>query len=84
MPIHSIHFFSSLFGNRQSYDVTIELTLEGTSITSYNTLDLKNPYFRYTGAAQAPPGNNSQSPSELYWNQLDNQGSRTGEEYHFG
>ncbi|KAL7019431.1 hypothetical protein ACKWTF_011121 [Chironomus riparius] len=64
---------------RQSYDVTIELTLEGTSISSYNTLDLKNPYFRYTGAAQAPPGNNTQSPSELYWNQLDNQGSRTGE-----
>ncbi|CAG9808874.1 unnamed protein product [Chironomus riparius] len=62
---------------RQSYDVTIELTLEGTSISSYNTLDLKNPYFRYTGAAQAPPGNNTQSPSELYWNQLDNQGSRT-------
>ena len=29
--------------------------------------------------AQAPPGNSTQSPSELYWNQLDNQGSRTGE-----
>lgn len=62
---------------RQSYDVTIELTLEGTSISSYNTLDLKNPYFRYTGAAQMPPGNNTQSPSELYWSSLDNQGSRT-------
>jgi type I protein arginine methyltransferase len=65
----------SLF--RQSYDVTIELNLEGTSISSYNTLDLKNPYFRYTGAAVVPPpGSTNQSPSEMYWSQMDNQGSR--------
>ncbi|KAL7296572.1 hypothetical protein TKK_0010003 [Trichogramma kaykai] len=63
---------------RQSYDVTIELMLEGTNMgSSKNTLDLKNPYFRYTGtAAQPPPGLNSSSPSELYWNTIDAQGAR--------
>lgn len=64
---------------RQSYDVTIELTLEGTSITSYNTLDLKNPYFRYTGSPQIPPGNCTSSPSEQYWNQIDTEHSKKGE-----
>ncbi|XP_044740909.1 histone-arginine methyltransferase CARMER isoform X3 [Chrysoperla carnea] len=62
---------------RQSYDVTINLHLEGTSFTSTNTLDLKNPYFRYTGTPAAPPpGLNNTSPSENYWNQLDAQGAR--------
>ncbi|XP_031780999.1 histone-arginine methyltransferase CARMER isoform X3 [Nasonia vitripennis] len=63
---------------RQSYDVTIELKLEGTNLgSSKNTLDLKNPYFRYTGAAaQPPPGLNNTSPSESYWNTIDAQGAR--------
>ncbi|XP_063219806.1 histone-arginine methyltransferase CARMER isoform X4 [Bacillus rossius redtenbacheri] len=62
---------------RQSYDVTIELNVEGTGTRSSNTLDLKNPYFRYTGqAAAAPPGVNHTSPSESYWSQLDAQGAR--------
>ncbi|XP_011502373.1 PREDICTED: histone-arginine methyltransferase CARMER [Ceratosolen solmsi marchali] len=63
---------------RQSYDVTIELKLEGTNMgSSKNTLDLKNPYFRYTGAAvQPPPGLNNTSPSESYWSTLDVQGAR--------
>jgi histone-arginine methyltransferase CARM1 len=65
---------------RQSYDVTIELCVEGTGTRSSNTLDLKNPYFRYTGqAAQPPPGVNHTSPSETYWGQLDAQGARQGE-----
>ncbi|KRT79850.1 hypothetical protein AMK59_7856 [Oryctes borbonicus] len=64
---------------RQSYDVTIDLQLEGTSHRSSNTLDLKNPYFRYTGApVQPPPGVSNISPSENYWNQLDAQGVRNG------
>lgn len=59
---------------RQSYDVTIDLKLEGTSIQSCNTLDLKNPYFRYTGApVVAPPGTSAQSPSEQLWSQIDAQ-----------
>ncbi|XP_044764864.1 histone-arginine methyltransferase CARMER isoform X3 [Coccinella septempunctata] len=62
---------------RQSYDVTIELTVEGTTQCSTNTLDLKNPYFRYTGApVQPPPGVSNVSPSENYWSQLDAQGVR--------
>jgi hypothetical protein len=32
---------------RQSYDVTIELCVEGTGIRSANTLDMKNAHFRY-------------------------------------
>lgn len=66
--------------SRQSYDVTMNLHLEGTSITSSNTFDLKNPYFRYTGAVAPPPGNNSTSPSENVWLQLDAQGARNGKQ----
>lgn len=66
---------------RQSYDVTISLRVEGTNTASSNVLDLKNPYFRYTGApTQAPHGTTTQSPSETYWSHLDTQqqGSRNG------
>jgi len=62
---------------KQSYDVTIECKIMGTSTVSVNTLDLKNPYFRYTGAAPCPPpGENDVSPSEAYWNQVDLQGAK--------
>merc|ERR1712038_620509 len=62
---------------KQSYDVTIECKIMGTSTTSQNTLDLKNPYFRYTGVQpQPPPGENSGSPSEAYWAQMDMAGAR--------
>lgn len=56
---------------RQSYDVDIEINIPGTSAKSCNTLDLKNPFFRYTGQApQPPPGTNSGSATEQYWNNL--------------
>ena len=47
----------------------MDVTLEGTGVRSTNILDLKNPFFRYTGVQTAPPpGANSQSPTETYWN----------------
>jgi len=56
---------------RQSYDVDIELNIPGTPNKSVNTLDLKNPFFRYTGAAPAaPPGTNQSSATDSYWNSL--------------
>ncbi|KAL1129504.1 hypothetical protein AAG570_012449 [Ranatra chinensis] len=63
---------------RQSYDVTIDICVEGVDNSrSVNTLDLKNPYFRYTGQPVVPPpGTSTSSPSEAYWSQLDAQGAR--------
>ena len=43
--------------------------MDGTNIRSSNSLDLKNPYFRYTGTqAPIPAGTNTVSPTDLYWN----------------
>jgi len=62
---------------KQSYDLTIECKIEGTDTVSTNTLDLKNPYFRYNGVTPAPPpGNTHTSPSEDYWAQMDLAGAR--------
>ena len=52
---------------RQSYD--IQLLIEVNGRTYSNTLDLKQPYFRYTAQGnQPPPGSFSENPSD----QLDN------------
>ncbi|GFR97751.1 histone-arginine methyltransferase CARMER [Elysia marginata] len=68
---------------RQSYDVDIELNIPGTTNRSINNLDLKNPFFRYTGAAPAaPPGSSQTSATDAYWNSLmaggDSQQQQTG------
>jgi len=65
---------------RQSYDVLINLMVDGLPHTSSsNNLDLKNPYFRYTGQPpQPPPGVNTISPSESYWANLDLQSTTSG------
>ena len=55
---------------RQSYDVDLELNVPGTNNKVTNNLDLKNPFFRYTGQQPAaPPGTNDTSPSDAYWAQ---------------
>ncbi|XP_041961031.1 histone-arginine methyltransferase CARM1-like [Alosa sapidissima] len=54
---------------RQSYDISIVAQVEQTGSKSSNTLDLKNPFFRYTGSTPAPPpGSHYTSPSENMWN----------------
>jgi len=47
------------------------LNIPGTSSVSKNTLDLKNPFFRYNGQTPAiQPGTQTTSPSDAYWNSL--------------
>ncbi|XP_035770426.1 histone-arginine methyltransferase CARM1 [Neolamprologus brichardi] len=55
--------------NRQSYDISIVAQVDQTGSKSSNLLDLKNPFFRYTGTTpNPPPGSHYTSPSENMWN----------------
>ncbi|CBY24231.1 unnamed protein product [Oikopleura dioica] len=52
---------------RQSYDIEIEASIDETGCKADNTLDLKNPYFRYNGATPQPtPGSNTSPSNEMY------------------
>ncbi|XP_061701157.1 histone-arginine methyltransferase CARM1 isoform X2 [Syngnathoides biaculeatus] len=54
---------------RQSYDISIAAQVDQTGSKSSNLLDLKNPFFRYTGTTpNPPPGSHYTSPSENIWN----------------
>jgi len=72
--------FVSLQANkRQSYDVTIQLEKPGTNLITRNTLDLKNPNFRYSGTATCtPPGGNLTSPSDNWWTNMEESGMANG------
>uniref|UniRef100_A0A183ADD5 GAE domain-containing protein n=1 Tax=Echinostoma caproni TaxID=27848 RepID=A0A183ADD5_9TREM len=57
--------------SRQSYDVQIELVVPGSQTKITNSLDLKNPHFRYNGYPPAPPpGSHVRSPTETYYANL--------------
>ena len=48
------------------------LTVEGSAQVFTNTLDLKNPYFRYNGQVTVPAGHFHESPTEYYLSSLAN------------
>ena len=56
---------------RQSYEVQVDIGVEGSGTMSSNYLDLKNPFFRYSGQpVQSPPGSHMQSPTDIFWNNV--------------
>ncbi|KAM7142458.1 histone-arginine methyltransferase CARM1 isoform 6-T6 [Molossus nigricans] len=68
---YTVNFLEAKEGDlhRQSYDISIVAQVDQTGSKSSNLLDLKNPFFRYTGTTPSPPpGSHYSSPSENMWN----------------
>lgn len=65
LPLPSLS--PSSFSHRQSYDISLMVTVVGTNHQSSGTYDLKNPNFRYMSSPQPPPGTNSANPTETYF-----------------
>ncbi|KAM7074434.1 LOW QUALITY PROTEIN: histone-arginine methyltransferase CARM1 [Ciconia maguari] len=64
---------------RQSYDISIVAQVDQTGSKSSNLLDLKNPFFQYTGTTPSPPpGSHYTSPSENMWNTGSSYNMSTG------
>ena len=53
--------------HRQSYDVTVELDVPGSSIKSHSTYYLKNPNFRYMTTPLSVPGTLHAPPTDTYF-----------------
>nr|XP_019600527.1 PREDICTED: histone-arginine methyltransferase CARM1 isoform X4 [Rhinolophus sinicus] len=69
--VHGLAFWFDVafIGSIQSYDISIVAQVDQTGSKSSNLLDLKNPFFRYTGTTPSPPpGSHYTSPSENMWN----------------
>ncbi|KAI0984340.1 hypothetical protein GJ496_003977 [Pomphorhynchus laevis] len=73
-----VHFKSN---TRQSYEIDIELRISRTDMVSRNSLDLKNPFFRYTGQVvpPPPPGTQRECPTESFFSN-----SYSGQPYSVG
>ncbi|XP_036315319.1 histone-arginine methyltransferase CARM1 isoform X3 [Pipistrellus kuhlii] len=68
--VHGLAFWFDVafIGSIQSYDISIVAQVDQTGSKSSNLLDLKNPFFRYTGTTPSPPpGSHYTSPSENMW-----------------
>ena len=64
---------------RLSYDVDIQVSI-GTGPdkkSSYNKVDLKNPYFRFSSVLPAPPrGSNHETLTDQFWSSDGSQANK--------
>ena len=69
---------------RLSYNVDMQVSV-GTGPdkkSSYNKVDLKNPYFRFSSTPPAPPpGSNYENPTDQFWSSDGTQGNKVSRKY---